>query len=35
MTIRNNDTVDLTAIETKARRLRAEYLAGFFHRRTR
>ena len=27
--------IDLEAIETRARRMRAEYLAGFFKRRSR
>lgn len=27
--------VDLTAIDSKARQLRAEYIAGFFKRRSR
>ncbi len=30
-----NDRIDIEAIELKARRLRAEYLSGFFKRRTR
>lgn len=35
MTMPDYKDIDLTLIETNARKLRAEYLAGFFKRRSR
>lgn len=33
MSKHQNTTIDLTQIETRARKLRAEFIAGFFKRR--
>jgi|GEM_PF-5267910 hypothetical protein len=35
MRIQSNQTVDMSLIETQARRARAKYIAGFFQRRAR
>lgn len=35
MSVKEYKDIDFTVVETEARRLRAEYIAGFFKRRNR